>query len=154
MWVVSPQPIDASERVHSQLFGTTERALQVAMRARTGRLTGEDSEFRSVAWRLFLGELPADADVQEWANHIREKRDEYARLLAEYKLDPSKVSLLCTPEMAHCDFSCDVWGPNPCSLMAMTMIRCFPTLFPSIRHRRGSSSTRCVPTWRAPKPVL
>ena len=95
MWVVSPQPIDASERVHSQLFGTTERALQVAMRARTGRLTGEDSEFRSVAWRLFLGELPADADVQEWANHIREKRDEYARLLAEYKLDPSKVSLPC-----------------------------------------------------------
>ena len=48
------------------------------------------TKIRSIAWKLFLGVLPDDQPPETWGKHIVEKRDEYERLMKQYKTDPTE----------------------------------------------------------------
>ena len=48
------------------------------------------TKIRSIAWKLFLGVLPDDQPPETWGKHILNKRNEYHRLMKEYKTDPTE----------------------------------------------------------------
>eukprot|EP00943_MAST-04B_sp_MAST-4B-sp1_P006745 g6745.t1 len=48
------------------------------------------TKIRSIAWKLFLGVLPDNEPPETWGKHISNKRNEYRKLMKEYKTDPTE----------------------------------------------------------------
>jgi len=58
-----------------------------------GHASDNCNRLRSIAWKLFLGILPADKPSNEWGTIITEKRKEYQQLLEKYEIDPHQSEL-------------------------------------------------------------
>lgn len=134
------------------MFGSKDKILDLVSRAAGGRLRKQDAALRTVAWRMLLGLLPFDADsddggVSSWAAAIREKRAEYTELLAEYKLDPSKVGAVAC-SCVHVCVCGQVLTPQPTPALVcrrwMIQTHCCATRYHWTSPRHGSSSMQYV----------
>ncbi len=93
---------DPRQLFRSLFLGPNTHSLfSVAMR---GQLPS--TGLRGIAWRYFLGSLPAGLPVSGWALYTQQKRQDYAALMEEHCIDPHRASAeldptICNPLSQH-----------------------------------------------------